>query len=481
MQEIVKPYYNVGNVCSISIFWNRFVKYTNQYIDSVKAKFARDRDAKETDLIEIQAFIDLLYLAGAYRANRRRLEELWGTEGDGIEKFGLVMSIKRFEFLIRCIHFDDRTSHSQWKEYDRFCPIRELFDCFVHNCQKNYIPGENVTIDEMLPGFCGKCGFRQYIQSKPTKYGIKIFPLVDARMFYTYNMEIYAGRQPEGPYKVSNKPSDVVKRLAEPIFDTVCNITCDNWFSDIDLVNYLKEKKLSYVGTVRKNKKQLPPSFVNVRGRDQYSSLFGFNNGNTSISYIPKKGKNVILISSLCETDAIDQSTGVQKKPEGITFYNITKGGVDTTDQMSATFNVSRNTRRWPMVIFFACLNIACINSQVISIGNGLEALRRRIFLKTLSHQLVIVHLSRRSLNTSGMPTQLQLRLKSFLPQKERETSSSIPPKRRKCGKCMAETGFRRMTNYECHNCHEPICLSHVKPLCQTCYSAADSEGSFFS
>ena len=44
------------------------------------------------------------------------------------------------------------------------------------------------------------------------------------------------------------------KKLAEPIFETVCNITCDNWFTDFDLVNYLTEKKLSYyVGTMRKN------------------------------------------------------------------------------------------------------------------------------------------------------------------------------------------------------------------------------------
>ncbi|XP_024083616.1 uncharacterized protein LOC112127235 [Cimex lectularius] len=52
------------------------VKYTNQYIDSVKSKFARERDAKETDIIEIKAFIGLLYLAGAYRGNRHSLEEL---------------------------------------------------------------------------------------------------------------------------------------------------------------------------------------------------------------------------------------------------------------------------------------------------------------------------------------------------------------------------------------------------------------------
>ena len=75
------------------------VTFTNQYINFVKDNYARNRDAKCTDVIKQKAFIGLLYLAGAYRANRQSLDEHWGTEGDGVERFGLAMSIKRFKFL----------------------------------------------------------------------------------------------------------------------------------------------------------------------------------------------------------------------------------------------------------------------------------------------------------------------------------------------------------------------------------------------
>lgn len=114
------------------------VTCTNQYINFIKSKYARERDAKLTDAIEICAFIGLLYLAGAYRANRQSLEELWGTEGDGVEKFGLVMNIKRFKFLLRCMRFDDRDTRIARKAEDRLAPIREIFTEFVNNCQKNY-------------------------------------------------------------------------------------------------------------------------------------------------------------------------------------------------------------------------------------------------------------------------------------------------------------------------------------------------------
>lgn len=113
-------------------------------------------------------------------------------------------------------------------------------------------------MDEMLVGFRGKCNFRQYIPSKPNKYAIKIFAICDSRMFYTGGMEVYLGTQPDGPYKISNKSSDVVLRLSQNIYGSGRNITIDNWFTSIPLVTtLLRQHKLTAVGTIRKNKREL--------------------------------------------------------------------------------------------------------------------------------------------------------------------------------------------------------------------------------
>ena len=66
-----------------------------------------------------------------------------------------------------------------------------MFESFVANCKKAYCVSLYVTVDEKLEPFHGRCGFRQYIPSKPAKYGIKIFAMVDASNFYTSNMEVY--------------------------------------------------------------------------------------------------------------------------------------------------------------------------------------------------------------------------------------------------------------------------------------------------
>lgn len=449
------------------------VNYTNIFIESIRNRFQRDRDAKPTDVAEFKAFIGLLYLAGALRSNRQSLEELWGEDGCGVERFRLVMNLKRFKFLVRCTRFDDINTRESRKAQDKLAAVRDMFQLFVDNCQKSYTIGENVTIDEKLEGFRGRCSFRQYIPSKPNKYGVKIYALVDAKMFYTYNLEIYAGKQPEGPYKMSNSPKEVVSRLSQPIFGTGRNITCDNWFTSFQLLQFLKEKKLSLLGTIRKNKPQLPPEFVNTKNRPINSNSFCFTQNCTLVSYIPKKGKNVILISSLHNDNEVDEDSG---KPEIILEYNRLKSGVDVVDKLCATYNVGRNVRRWPMVIFFALLNIAGINSQIIYYANNnldiYKTNARRSYLKSLSLELCKDQLQRRSMLTVGMPIDLQIRLEQFRPAEEQEDQQTLchNGQRKRCTKCR-EMKKVRYSKYICKKCcSEVFCLEHACMVCENCF-----------
>ena len=47
----------------------------------------------------------------------------------------------------------------------------------------------------------------------------------------------------------------------------------------------------------------------------------------------------------LYNANKIDKETGTAHTPEIVTFYNATKEGVDTIDQMSSLYNCARNTR----------------------------------------------------------------------------------------------------------------------------------------
>ncbi|XP_035230233.1 uncharacterized protein LOC118202186 [Stegodyphus dumicola] len=109
----------------------------------------------------------------------------------------------------------------------------------------------------------------------------------------------------------------------------------DNWYMSIPSANeLLKNHKLTCVGTLRKDKRETPQEFPPNKNRPLYSSLFGFRAKELTLtSYVPKKNKSVLVLSSMHEDNQIDLLSKEQLKPE-ITFYNSTKGGVDTVDEL---------------------------------------------------------------------------------------------------------------------------------------------------
>ncbi|XP_055912050.1 piggyBac transposable element-derived protein 4-like [Eupeodes corollae] len=364
---------------------------TNIWIQKNRNEYKRDRDTRDTNETEIRAVIGILFLIGTFKSSRKNTHKIWdNTRGNGIEACYLAMSEKRFRFLLRSLRFDDYRTRNERREIDKLAPIRELFEIFLNNFQNNFIPSEYLTVDEQLLAFRGRCAFKQYIPSKPAKYGIKTFALVDAKTFYTLNLEPYVGTQPDGPFKFKNNGEDVTLRMVQPVEGTKRNITGDNWFTSLSLVNNLKNKKLTYTGTIRKNRREVPSEFLPKKNREEYSSIFGFQEGCTIVSYCQKKNRCVILLSSMHNDNAIDPNTGPQKKPEIITDYNHTKIGVDMVDQLCQNYDVARNTRRWPMVIFYDLLNISGINGLCVYKANNSEKVTKRSnFIEQFAWELI--------------------------------------------------------------------------------------------
>ena len=116
----------------------------------------------------------------------------------------------------------------------------------------------------------------------------------------------------------------------------------------------------------------------------------------TLVSYVPKKSKNVLLLSTLHNDDKINKNTRVQQMPEIVTFYNATKG-VDSVDKVCFIYNRARNTRRWPMVIIYILLNVAGINGFIIYSKNENPRPKRRQFQKNLCLELVDDHQNKRA------------------------------------------------------------------------------------
>lgn len=138
---------------------------------------------------------------------------------------------------------------------------------------------------------------------------------------------------------------------------------------------------------------------MNTRNRPINSSKFVFTADTSLVSYVPKKGKNVVLMSTLHRDGRICGQE--HQKPEIIMDYNATKGGVDNLDKLVTGYSCKRRTLRWPLVIFFNILDISAYNAFVIWMAlnpdwNRGKLQRRRLFLEELGKALVRPQIQRR-------------------------------------------------------------------------------------
>ncbi|GAU97127.1 hypothetical protein RvY_08480 [Ramazzottius varieornatus] len=178
--------------------------------------------------------------------------------------------------------------------------VQELFDLWSKALRENYLPYEFLCVDEQFFPFKGRCGFKQYIPTKPrSKYGLKLFLLCCCRTSYCCKIQLYTGEAPGGAAE-KNQGQRVVLDLVEYLGNqSGRNVTTDNFFTSLTLGEALLKKKISLVGTMRKNRKEIPSAFLPSKSRAAFSSYFGHKPDFTLVSYVPKKRKAVVLLSSM--------------------------------------------------------------------------------------------------------------------------------------------------------------------------------------
>ena len=74
----------------------------------------------------------------------------------------------------------------------------------------------SMTVEEQLVCFRGRCPFKQYVPSKPDKYGIKIWTICDYSCSYTWEMQLYIGKDAAW-VRETNQGKRVVLDLIEDI------------------------------------------------------------------------------------------------------------------------------------------------------------------------------------------------------------------------------------------------------------------------
>ena len=111
----------------------------------------------------------------------------------------------------------------------------------------------------------------------------------------------------------------------------------------------LLQNELTLVGTVKENKTFVPANFFLSSRREVNSSTFDFQRNMTLTSYVSKKNKALLILSSMhYDAEVTDDDI---RKPNINLFYNQTKGEVDTLDQVVYSY-MSRKKQELATMLF---------------------------------------------------------------------------------------------------------------------------------
>jgi len=453
---------------------NIILKYTNQELEQKRSNLLTKKMYayyEMLDMLELKALIGLLYYAGWAKQKNISINKCCSVHS--LLLFQVTMPIKRLQILLSCLLFDDKTTRDERIKSDCFTDIREIWNLFITNCIQYYEPGYNVTIDEQILSFRGKCsGMRS---CKRDKRGLKFVTMNDSETFYMINAIPYISNVETEP--LGKIPSNYVKKISEPIHNTNRNITCSNWFTSVPIVDNMFEKfSLTMIGSLRQNNPYVPPMFKGAKKACQVA----YHNNKTLISYKSENNKIIILLSSLHSDGEVNK---VENKPEIVLHYNKTTGASDTFDQLCHEYSVSRATHRWSVRFFYGMLDQAAVNSFVLyTLNVNNQVITRDKFLLELSMALIKPYLIK-LLSRPNLHISVQCRLKSFLDEQDlpeedsRNLRLDISNKLSKQATCyLCPTSKSGNTRFNCLKCNNSMCRIHKASICQSC-----AENQFFN
>ena len=242
--------------------------------------------------------------------------------------------------------------------------------------------GTFASLDESMTNWKGRSHFKQYMRSKPIRWGYKFFCICDSTTGYIKDFEIFLGKSTVG--EQFGLCTDIVLRLAETsrLALTKSVVVADNYYSSPTLVGLLAQKGIGYIGTCQLTRKNVPRSLLQQstragdteRGTSKTALKSSSQNASDATIYMcswrDKKVANLIgsaegLSMTIVNRRKRDGAIVTVPAPKIVKTYTERMGGVDRADQNKARYAISASviTRKWWFRLFTGLLDMALTNS----------------------------------------------------------------------------------------------------------------------
>lgn len=149
------------------------VDQNNLYAEQCQAMKGHDPYWKPVNHVDIKHFLYINTMFGIHYMLDYRL--YWMDDKMcRVEAIAEVMGRQRYEILSQYFHINDSSKQPLHTDamYDLMTKVHPLLDHVRKTCSAVYKPVRQISTDEAMVAFNGRLYFKQYIQNKPTPWGL---------------------------------------------------------------------------------------------------------------------------------------------------------------------------------------------------------------------------------------------------------------------------------------------------------------------
>ncbi|XP_014480528.1 PREDICTED: uncharacterized protein LOC106747479 [Dinoponera quadriceps] len=204
---------------------------------------------------EMKAFLGVILNMGTVYVSH--IQNYWSKEFETrISFFSKILSQKSFLQIFGMLHLNENASKAQ-DIRTRVQKVNDFIEYLDEKFREYFVPGKEVSIDEAVVKFKGRISFITYNPQKPTKWGIRIFVLVDAKSAYVYGILPYCGKLTSQDLIKPDLPvsSRIVLHLCNKLLHSVpgCagyHVYTDRYYTSLTLAEELLQMKCHITGTI---------------------------------------------------------------------------------------------------------------------------------------------------------------------------------------------------------------------------------------
>lgn len=327
---------------------------------------------------EIEQFIGIAQYMAVFNFPKTRM--YWSTAAR-VDCIADTMTVNRWETIKRYLHFSNNEEQIPAGQpgHDRLFKIRPLLTALKRNF--NGVPmHEMLCVDEQIVPFKGKSSLKQYNPKKPKRWGYKVFILADCHGII-YNFEVYTGTitQAEGKPDIGASGNIVLKLCSVIPTNQSFKLFFDNWFCSIDLQVQLEKMKIHSIGTVKSSR--LPnctftdDKTMKGKGRGTFEEKETKHDGVNLRVVKWHDNRSVHLLSTYAAAhpttlvkrwDKKTQKMVEVVRPNIVSIYNKSMGGVDLLDSLIALYRTKVRSKKWYLRLFFHMMDMVMVEAWLL-------------------------------------------------------------------------------------------------------------------